>query len=154
MSRGALGEVGVEELRAHRLDHLDRDQLVILALEVAVILQQQRDAPREAALLDARAGVVVLLARDRGRRDAAAVVLGGVHREPAPAGADLEQVVGGLQVELAAGRVELGERGLGQGGFGRLEDAAGIGHRLVEHQLVEPVAEVVVRGDVARAAGA
>ena len=75
-----------------------------------------------------------------------------MQRESAPAGADLHQPLAGLQGELAAHRVELGQRRLVQRRMRGLEDAAGIRHRLVEEQAEEVVAEVVVSGDVAPAA--
>ena len=53
---------------------------------------------------------VVLRRGDRGGGDAAAVTLRGVDGESAPAGADLEHVIGGLEVELAADGFELGCR--------------------------------------------
>ena len=81
-----------------------------------------------------------------------AVVGGRVQGETAPAGADLDHMLTLPQPELAADRVELGERGLLERGLPIGEDAAGIGHGRVEHELVQRVAEVVVRGDVARAA--
>ncbi len=81
---------------ADRLDHLDRHQLVVPAVEVAVVVEEQRDALGETGVVDALARQRVLLARDRRRRHAAAVVSRGVQREAAPAGADLEQMIAGL----------------------------------------------------------
>ena len=49
----------------------------------------------EAACRDLLLREIVLFARDRGGRDAAAVVLGGMDGEAAPAGADLHQVIVG-----------------------------------------------------------
>ena len=97
-------------------------------------------------------GEIALRPGDGGGGDAAAVTLHGVNRETAPAGADLQHVVGGFEVELAAGGFELGVRPFGERGVGARKDRAGIRHGVVEHELVEIVAEVVVRGDVARAA--
>jgi hypothetical protein len=47
---------------ADGLDHFHRYQLVVLAVEVAVIVQPERDAVRQARGIDARAGTRVLLA--------------------------------------------------------------------------------------------
>ena len=91
--RRAALEEGVEVLPADGLDHLDRDELVEGPLELAVVLQQQRDAVVDAGGADALGGERVLLGGDRRRRHAAAVARGGVDREAAPAGADLEHVV-------------------------------------------------------------
>ena len=74
-------------------------------------------------------------------------------RSFAPSGADLEQVLARGERELAARGVELRGRGLEEGRVRPGEDGAGIGHGFVEEQPEEPVAEIVMRGDVAAAAG-
>ena len=71
----------------------------------------------------------------------------------APAGADLEHVVRRAELELATDEVELGARSVGEGHVRALEQRARVHHGLVEHQPEEIVAEIVVRGDVAPAAG-
>ena len=96
--------------------------------------------------------MIVLLARDGGGGDVGAVPRGGVDREAAPAGADLDDAVTGAQPQLAADRFELCDRGLFERGRVVREDAAGVGHRRVEHELIERIAEIVVRGDVTGAA--
>ncbi len=62
-------------------------------------------------------------------------------------------MVFGPQVELAADPFELRCLGLLQGAARALEDPAGVGHRMVEKELVEAVSEVVVVRDVPAAAG-
>ena len=59
---GALLEVGGQEAMAHGFDHLDGHQFVVLAAQVAVILQQQGDLPFQPLLLDTLFGVGELLA--------------------------------------------------------------------------------------------
>ncbi len=76
-----------------------------------------------------------------------------MEREASPAGSDLEQMVGWLELQLAADAVELFLRGFLQGGIESAEDAAGIGHRVIQPQPEELVAEVVVGADVFAAAG-
>ncbi len=73
-----------------RLDHLDRDGFVELASQVAVILEQHRDALRKPLGGDSLERVVVLRARNRGGSDAASVVFRRVNRKPAPSRADLD----------------------------------------------------------------
>jgi len=148
----ALGEVGIEVVRAHGLDHLDRHGLVVASGKIPVVLEQQRDAVLEAGARDLLFCVIVLLARDRGGRDVDAVMRGGVQGEPAPAGADLDHALARAQRELAAHGIEFRHRRLFQRRVLALEDAAGVGHGGVEHQRVELVAQVIVRRDVARAA--
>jgi hypothetical protein len=89
----AAPEEAPEVLPADRLDHLDRDQLVVAAPQVAVVLEQHRDAVLDAGLPDAARCERVLLGGDRRRRHPAAVLGGGVDRQRAPAAADLQQVV-------------------------------------------------------------
>ena len=74
-----------------------------------------------------------------------------MNREAAPAGSDLDQVIVGLELELAADALELGKLRLVERRVLALEDAAGIGHRPAEKEREELIAEVVVRGDVAPA---
>ena len=88
---------------------------------------------------------------DGQRGDAAAVILCRVAGHAAPAGPDFEQVVGGLEAEIAAERVILRGLGLLQRELGRDEEAAGVSHRGVEPETVEVVPEVVMLGDVAAA---
>ncbi len=141
-------------LPADRLDHLDRDELVVAAAQVAVVLQQDLDAVAQPGRPHRRDRVLVLRARDRRRRDAAAVAAGGVEREAAPAGADLQHVVVGTEVERAADPLELRDRRLVQRRVGVLEDPGRVHHRLVEEAREQLVAEVVVGGDPLARAGA
>ena len=60
----------------------------------------------------------------------------------------------GPELERAADAVELRLLGFGERHVRPLEQRAGVHHRLVQHQPEEIVAEIVVRGDVAAAAGA
>ena len=106
------------------------------------------------ALAHALARQAPLLARDRGGGDAAAEALRRVQREAAPAGADLEQVVRRLELELAADEIEPRDLRVVQRLPRMLERRGRVHHRLVEEQPEEIVAEVVVRGDVAARAGA
>ncbi len=68
---------------------------------------------------------------------------GGVLQQAAPATADVEQRHARFQLQLAADQIELGELGLVE----RLRVfpvAAAVGHGIVEHQLEQVVAQVVV----------
>jgi len=71
-----------------------------------------------------------------------------VDREPAPSGADLQHVVPLAQPQPPADALVLGDLGVPQPGLARLEHAARVGHRLIQHQPEELVAEVVVGVDV------
>ena len=71
--------------------------------------------------------------------------------EAAPAAADLQHVIGGLESQLPAERVVLFDLRVAQRLAGRGEARARVGHRLVEPEAVEIVPEIVVLGDVAAA---
>jgi len=78
-----------------------------------------------------------------------------VNGHPAPAGADLEQVIGRLQLERAADPLEADVLGPLEALLTGLEVGARVHHRLaVEEELEHLVAEVVVGGDVRARAGA
>ena len=83
----------------HRLDHFDRNQLVVLAVEIPEILLQQGDPIFETRCRHALASLAVLLVRDRRGGHAAAVVLRRVQREAAPAGTDLQEVIARTDIE-------------------------------------------------------
>ncbi len=75
-----LAEVSIEVIRAIGFDHLDRDELVIRALQIAVVLEQYRYPIAETGAGDPPARGRVLLDRDGRRRDPAPIVSRGIHR--------------------------------------------------------------------------
>ena len=101
----------------------------------------------EPLALDRRLGPLGLLERERHAQRAYAVLAGGVAHHRAPAAADVEQPLAGLQRELAGDQVELRRLRLLQRRVGGLVERAGVGHRRAEHQLVEAVGDVVVVRD-------
>ena len=76
------------------------------------------------------------------------MLAGGEGREAAPAAADLEHAIAGLEPELVADPLILAPLRVCERLVRPLEDRARVGHRLVEHQREEIVPEVVVVGDV------
>ena len=91
-----------------------------------------------------------------GQRDAErphAVLAGGVAHHAAPAAADVEQPLAGLETELARDQVVLERLRLLQRRVGARVARAGVGHRRPEHELVEPVGDVVVVVDRLGVAG-
>ena len=151
----AAAEEVVEVLPADRLDHLDRDQLVVAAAQVAVVLEQDRDPVARGRPRATRCGgQLVLLAGDRRRRHPAAVLAGGVDRQPAPAGADLQQVVLGAEPQPRGRSARASPAAPPRGSPRRRELGARVDHPLVEEGGEELVAEVVVGGDVRARAGA
>jgi hypothetical protein len=71
----------------------------------------------------------------------------GVTHQPSPTGADVEQALPRLEVELAADQVELLRLRVVQRRVGSRENRAGVGHRRAEHQLIEPVRDLVMMCD-------
>ena len=85
--------------------------------------------------------------RQRDAGDVDAVALGGVQRERAPAAADVEHAVAGLQRELGADELELGLLRLLERRRAARPDRARVRHRLVEEEREEVVRDVVVVRD-------
>jgi hypothetical protein len=68
----------------------------------------------------------------------------GVTHQSSPASADVEQALPRSEVELAADQVELLRLRVVQRRVGSRENRAGVGHRRAEHELIEPVRDVVM----------
>ena len=139
------GEVGAELALADRLEHLDRRDLGVAAFVAPVVLFEDPDVEPSRSLSRERR----LFRGDRQAGHAAAVLGRGEAREAAPAAADLEHAILLDQPQPLADPPVLAPLGIRERLVGVLEDGARVGHRLVEHQLEEVVAEVVVVGDVA-----
>ena len=132
------------------LEHADRDERVVRARQIAVVVLDELDLAVEAELLGPRARVRDLLLRDVEAAHAHAVVLRHEQREAAPAAAGLDDALAGLQLQLAADVMHLRLLRLLDRHRGIREVRAGVLQRLaVEPQLVEVVAEVVVVVNVA-----
>ena len=133
-----------ELAQADRLDHLDRRDLRVAAAMQPVVLLDDLDQMLEARRANPFARQLRLGGRDRQAGHAGAVLARRREGERAPAAADLEQVVVRAEVELLADAAELAALRVGERLVGLVEDGARVRHRLVEHQLEEIVAEVVV----------
>ena len=149
-ARSQVSKKVAQVLGADRLEHLDRDDRVEGALDVAVVAQLDIDQVVQPGRADPLPGQLELLLRDRDRRDPTAQLAGCVQREAAPPGADLQDVLAGAQAGVGGHPAVLVALGSASDWSGRLEDGAGVGQRLVEEQPVEVVAQVVVGRDVAR----
>ena len=127
------------------LGQADRADRVEAGLEhVAVVEVPHLGEVVEPLAVDRLLGPRRLLARQGHAERLDAVLPGGVADHAAPAAADVEQPLPGLEVELAGDQVVLlGLRLLERRVLGR-EDRAGVGHRRAEDQLVEAVGDVVV----------
>ncbi|MNY10200.1 hypothetical protein D3C86_1431600 [compost metagenome] len=68
-------------------------------------------------------------------------------RQSAPTTTHIQQILAGLQAQLAAQMTELGLLGLFEGFAAGLEVSAGVRHVAVEPQLIERVGKVVVVGN-------
>ena len=86
-------EIGVEELMADRLNHFNRDKLVVLAFEIAVILHHYRHAIAQSGIGDATRCQFKLFLRNRRRRHSAAEITRGVQSKTTPTGSDFEEMV-------------------------------------------------------------
>ena len=152
-SLAALGEIFVEMAYADMLEHADRDDAVERPGEGAVVAQLEAGVVGEAALARAPVRDAVLLGREGDAGDVDVRHFGHVEAEAAPAGADVEQRLAGLEPELGGEVALLGELRRFEVAVGRLEVGAGVLAVGIEEQPVEAAVEVVVVGDVlARAA--
>src|SRR6266566_349236 len=134
---------------ADRFDHFNRDGLVELTAEIAIVLEQHCDSIRESLLRDFFRRVVVLRAGDCSGGYAASVVAGGVNRKAAPSRANFEQMIVRAKIEFAADSIYFGDSRFLERRIGTGKDRARVHQGGVEDELEEIVAEVVVRGDVA-----
>lgn len=141
-------------LGAHRLHHLDGDQLVELALLVPVVAEAHLHPIRQPRRGDPLPGQCQLHLGKGEAGDPAKVAASGVEGEAAPAGADLQYLIPGLQRQFAADAFQLGGGGLRQGHIRALENSAGVHESLVQPETVEIIAQVVMSGDVTAATGA
>ena len=134
--------------RADVLDHADaRDRVELLAGEVAVVHHPDLDPVADAGRLGPLARDPRLRLRQGDADDLDAVAGGGVGREAAPAAADVEDPLAGLERQLRADHLELRLLRLLERRRAPREDRAAVGHRLVEEEREELGRQVVVVAD-------
>jgi len=144
----AFGEEGLVEFIADGFDHFDGYDFVELAFDVAVVLDEDLEFVFQPGVFDALAGILGLLFGDGDAGDFTSVFLGGVAAEASPAAADFEDVVICGESEFFTEGIVFRGLGVFESGLGVFEFRAGVGHRFVEPERVEFVAEIVVLGDV------
>ena len=130
------------------LEHADRDERVVLALDGAVVVLDELDLTIEPERRRARARVPDLLVGDVERPDVCAVLARHVDGERAPAAPCLDHALPGPQLELPAHMVHLGLLRFLEGGVLARVVGAGVHHFLVEPEPIEVVADIVVVVDV------
>ncbi len=126
------------------LEHADAGDAVEGAGGVAVILQADLDAVGQARLPDAFRRQVELVLRQRDADAARAELLRRTDHQRAPAAADVEQGLSGLQPDLGQDVVDLLALGRGKVFIAMLEVGAGVHHARVQPEPVELVGYVVV----------
>ena len=146
------GEVGGPVGLADRLDHLDADDGVVLAVDLAVVLQSDVHAVGHAGRVDPLAGELQLLSGEGDRGDLGSS-LRRADGERAPSGADLQQpgaaaYAGEVEDPVDLAQLCLLEPGRGLHGLALVEPRRGVGHRRVQEGGEQVVAQVVVGGDV------
>jgi hypothetical protein len=100
----------------HGLEHLDTDDLAVLAAKASIILLEQFNPIPAGHRVEPLACVLVLPLADPGGGHAAAIILHRVLGEAAPPCADFQYVVFRAQAQLPADAVQL----LELGGFERI----------------------------------
>jgi len=135
------------------LGHADaRDRIERAVRQLAVVGHTDLDPLGQTGLRDALAGQLGLPRRERHAGDGHPVVACRMDREAAPATADVEHAHARSQRELARHELELRALGLLESLRAAREDRAAVGHRLVEEQCEEVVADVVVVANSRRVA--
>lgn len=137
-------EIERQVLAADVLEHPDARDAVELAFDLAIILQTNLDPVFEPRGLHAGGREVELVLRQRHAETRRAELLCGAQHERAPAAADVEQALAGLQLDLRQDVVDLLDLRGGEILVAVLEVRARVHHVLVEPQLVELVRDVVV----------
>ncbi len=104
---------------ADMLEHADRNDAVVAGREMAVVLEQEPRPVGDALLAGARVRDLVLLFRQRHAGDVDIGMIGEIEREPAPARADVEQLLARRERQLGGempllGELRIFERRLGQ----------------------------------------
>src|SRR3954447_18940005 len=148
--RGVL----VDPFFADVLDHADAgDRVELLAADLAVVLHSDVDLVADAGLFSMFARSSRLRLRQGDAGDVDVVLLGRVHDPAAPATADVENALPGLEIELGADQVQLRPLGLFQRGGAAAEDGAAVRQRLTQEELEELGWQVVVVANRALVAG-
>lgn len=135
--RGAFVEEGAVLGDADMLEHADRDDAVEPLRQVAVVAQLDMDVVVQPLRARSLGRHLMLLG---GKGDAEHIGLerpGDVDRQPAPAAADVQHVMPGLDAQLCRDVPFLDQLRLFERHVGALEIGAGILHVLVEEQFVE-----------------
>ena len=140
--RGIVGD-------AHVLDHADRGDLVVARARrnVAEVAVLDEAAPGKPLPRDPLRRPVRLRPGQGHAVGAHPIVLRGPDGQGAPAAADVEERLTGLQAQLAADEVELVRLRLLELAVGIAIVRAGVDHERVEEECIEVVRHVVVVGD-------
>ena len=134
---------------AESFHHLDRNDLVVIARDIAEVAQLDIDSVAETGVGNPLDRQIPLLFGNGYRGDAAIVVFDGVHRPASPAGADFQHVIAGLELQFLAKCLVLGGLCLDQRGIGVSEVRSRIHHAFVEEEGEKLVGQIVVLADVA-----
>src|SRR3989449_4494699 len=153
--RAGLHRVGVrlddiEELIASRvLERADRQELVVLARDLAEVAFDQSDLVGEAAARDLGRELVHLLRRRVDAGADRAVALVSVEEQPAPAAADVDEGLTARELHLAADAVHLVDLRLLEGLRALLPVRAGVHHAdAIEPVAIERLADAVMEAGV------
>ncbi len=135
-------------VHADMLEHADRCDLVVLAVERVVVAQLELDLVLQAEPLNLRLGEIELLLRQRHAVRLHAVVLRSVADQRAPAAANVEEALALREPQLAADHLQLVALRLREVIAPLDEVSAGVNHLRIEEERVERIGEVVVVLDV------
>ncbi len=130
------------------LEHADRHDAIERPGNVAIILEQEFG--RMGQVLFGGAGVrhLQLLGRKRDAGDVGAGHFSQIETKAAPAGADVEHAVAGVDQKLGGDMAFLGKLGFVKARIRRLEIGAAILLVGIEEERIEPAVEIVMARDI------
>ncbi len=132
-----------------RFEHLDRHDLVKLALDMPIVTMAYLDPVLQTGLGNSLLGQQQLLARNRDAGHATTGLPYRLHGKAAPTTADLQDMIVCGNPCFFNDRPELVALGLFEGLIRLVEEGTGIGHARVEEGGKEFIAQVVVLADIA-----
>src|SRR6056300_1367941 len=132
----------------HRFNHFNGYDAIVGTAEGTIVIHQKVCPISMSGLVDHLSGISMLLFGNGGTGPNGP---GGIEKafgKASPPASNLQNSLPLLDIKLFDDAVVLSKGCLFQGGFFGGEDAAGISHRRVEHELIKIIAQVVMQGDV------
>src|SRR4030095_14878262 len=139
-----LLEIAPEVASSHVLEHADAYDAIVLSVVGSIVLQTKLDAVSESTPRGFGARNAQLLRAQRQTHHGHANGFSEVQRESAPAATDVENLVTGLEQQLACDVIALRELGRLERHVAVAEIGAGVVHVAVEEGAEQLLVEIIV----------